>query len=481
VRLAEVIGELDPVGTRGELSVEISRIDYDSRRVAPGSLFCCIRGASVDGHAFAAQAVANGAAALLVEHPVEVVEGIPVVQVRAARRAMGIAAATLYRHPSRTMDVVGITGTNGKTTTTELFANICREAGRAVQVVGTLTGERTTPEAPDLQRQLAAWRDEGVDTVAMEVSSHALSLERVAGMHFRVAVFTNLGRDHLDFHGTVEAYFEAKARLFTRELAEVAVVNVDSPYGRTLRDRVEIPVSGYSLDDVSDLRPSVGGTSFRWHGQQVQLPLAGLFNVSNALAAAGAALALGIDDVTVARGLSRPLVVPGRFEVVDEGQPFTVVVDYAHTPDGLEQVLVAAGALVAPGRALWVVFGCGGERDPGKRPVMGEVAARFADRVVLTADNSRGEQTGAIIDAIREGFRRASGRRAVELVVEPDRRAAIGLALEAAQPGDVVVLAGKGHERTLTLGRDVIAFDDREVAREELHRIGRVQGEPWSG
>ncbi|WP_208027998.1 UDP-N-acetylmuramoyl-L-alanyl-D-glutamate--2,6-diaminopimelate ligase [Rhabdothermincola sediminis] len=481
MRLAEVIGELDPSGTEGDLSVEISRVDYDSRRVEPGSLFCCIPGASFDGHAFAAEAVEKGAAALMVERPVTPGPSVPVVRVRDSRRAMGMAAATLWGHPSRSMDVVGVTGTNGKTSTVALLANVLREAGRSVEVLGTLTGERTTPESPDLQEQLAAWRDRGVDSVAMEVSSHALTLERVSGMHFRAAVFTNLSRDHLDFHHTVEAYFEAKARLFRSELSEVAVVNLDSPHGRLLRDASEIPVTGYSLDDVEELELGLRGSTFRWRGQLVRLPLAGAFNVSNALAAAGAGSVLGIDEAVIARGLSQPLVVPGRFEVIDEGQPFSVVVDFAHTPDGLEQVLGTARGLIGAGGSLVVVFGCGGQRDAGKRPAMGEVAARLADRVVLTADNSRGEQTGAIIDAIREGFDRAVERRAVQLVVEPDRRAAIARSLDVAQPGDLVVVAGKGHERTITLGSEPVPFDDREVAREELRRIGRERGEAWSG
>jgi UDP-N-acetylmuramoyl-L-alanyl-D-glutamate--2,6-diaminopimelate ligase len=327
-----------------------------------------------------------------------------------------------------------------------------------------LSGVRTTPEAPDLQRTLALWRDEGVDAVAMEVSSHALTLHRVDGVRFRVAVFTNLSRDHLDFHGSMEAYFEAKARLFRPEFADAAVVNLDSPHGRLLRDTAVIPTTGYSLDDLTGVRVETDHSTFVWRDRTVRLPLGGLFNVSNALAAAEAARAAGVGEDDVVAGLETALALPGRFEVVQAGPPFAVVVDYAHTPDALDNLLTAARGLVADGRVT-VVFGCGGERDATKRPVMGEVAARLADRVVLTADNSRGEDTGAIIDAVRQGYDRATPRRAIELVVEPDRRLAIADALDHAREGDIVLIAGKGHETTITLGDRELPFDDREVAR----------------
>jgi UDP-N-acetylmuramoyl-L-alanyl-D-glutamate--2,6-diaminopimelate ligase len=373
--------------------------------------------------------------------------------------------------PAAAMIVVGTTGTNGKTTTSYLLQAIFEAAGMPAEVVGTLSGARTTPEAPELQARLAAMRDRGTQAVAMEVSSHALAMHRVDGMRFKVAVFTNLSRDHLDFHETMESYFEAKARLFDPALAERAVVNLDSPHGRLLLDTARVPTTGYSLDDIDDLEVGATGSRFIWRGQSVHLDLGGRFNVANALAAAEAAVAVGLDPAVVADGLSRPVSVPGRFEVVDAGQSFRVLIDYAHTPDGLEQLLGAVRD-VSAGGSVTVVFGCGGDRDQTKRPAMGEVAARLADRVILTSDNSRGEETGAIIAAVRQGYDQAGERRAQDLVVELDRRTAIALALAAAGPDDTVVIAGKGHESTQVIGDTVVPFDDHEVARDELIRLG---------
>jgi UDP-N-acetylmuramoyl-L-alanyl-D-glutamate--2,6-diaminopimelate ligase len=465
MRLAVAIADLGDVTVVGDADVAISAVDYDSRRVVEGSLFCCLRGATRDGHDFADSAWRSGAAALLVDHELPV--DAPQVVVADTRRAMALVSATFYGHPSAALRVIGVTGTNGKTTVTHLIANAFDAAGLSARVLGTLSGTRTTPESSDLQRTLAAWRDEGVQAVAMEVSSHALTLHRVEGTRFRVVVFTNLSRDHLDFHGSMESYFEAKASLFRPELADAAVVNLDSPHGRLLRDTATISTTGYSLDDLAEVRVGTNRSSFVWRGNAVEIGLGGLFNVSNALAAAEAARVAGVDVDAVVAGLGRPLVLPGRFEVVTAAPPFAVVVDYAHTPDALEQVLTSARAL-AVGGLVTVVFGCGGERDVTKRPLMGEVAARLADRVVLTADNSRGEDTGAIIDAVRQGYDRATPRHATELVIEPDRRAAIVRAIDTAREGDIVLIAGKGHESTITLGDRVLPFDDRQVAREAL-------------
>ncbi len=395
------------------------------------------------------------------------------------RSATGVVAATLHGHPSQDLIVVGVTGTNGKTTTTHLVANILEEAGERTAVLGTLSGARTTPEAPELQRRLAGWRDEGVRAVAMEVSSHALALHRVDGTRFRVGVFTNLGRDHLDFHGTMEAYFQAKARLFAPEFLDRAVVNLDSPYGRLLADAPLVPTDGFSLRDVELRHLGPGGSEFLWRGHDVRLGIGGAFNVANALAAAGAASALGVPDDVIAAGLGRPVRIPGRFETVDAGQPFSVLVDFAHTPDGLESLLAAATPLAGrdpdggDGRVT-VVFGCGGERDAEKRPLMGAVAALGADRVIVTSDNSRGERTEAIIAAVVDGYERSHPRRSGVLVVEPDRRAAIAAALADAGAGDIVLIAGKGHEATQDLGGVVTSFDDARVATEELDRLGWV-------
>jgi len=485
MRLSELVAELDRpavegvdrvaavevIDTCGDLSSTVEDVHHDSRTVVPGSLFACVPGEHTDGHDHADAAVAAGVTALLVTRRLDLeVAQIVVDDVRAA---MAIAAAAVHGWPSRSLTVVGITGTNGKTTVAQLVQAIVDAAGRSAAVLGTLTGARTTPEAPDLQRWLADRVADGTDVVAMEVSSHALSQNRVLGTRFAVAVFTNLSRDHLDYHHTMEEYFRAKASLFDPACTERAVINVDSPEGRRLRDAVTIPVVGFSMEQAEALELGVDGSRFRWRGQEITLGLGGRFNVMNALAAAEVGVLLGVGEKQVAAGLSQPIAVPGRLERVVAGQAFTVIVDYAHTPDGLEQVLRALGELVVAGERVHVVFGCGGDRDPSKRAPMGEVAARLADRVVLTADNSRGESTGAIIADLRRGFEStpAAERRATELLVEPDRRAGIAAALGAAEPGDVVLIAGKGHESTQTIGSKVLHFDDREIARELLAEL----------
>ncbi len=467
--LVESITEavIEFVGDERGTDPVIADVVLDSRRVTPGALFCCIRGEFADGHDFSAQAVAAGAVALLVDHRVDI--DVPQLVVSDVRAALAAVAATFFGHPSKRLTVIGITGTNGKTTTTQLLANVLKAAGRRVEVLGTLTGVRTTPESPDLQRQLAAWSADGVDTVVMEVSSHALALHRVDATRFNVAVFTNLSRDHLDFHGSMEQYFETKAMLFRPEFSDLAVVNLDSPYGRLLADAGSIPTDHYTIEEATDLGGGVDGSTFTWRDRPVSLGLAGSFNVSNALAAAHAALALGIDEDTIVAGLSAPLVVPGRFERVRIEAEYAVVVDFAHTPDGLEQVLQAADKAVSDdGGRVIVVFGCGGDRDATKRAPMGTVAAERADIVILTSDNSRSEPTDTIISQIMAGTERAQPRRAKRVLTEPDRRAAIAQALRLAAVGDIVVVAGKGHETTLTIGETVAAFDDRAVV-EEVH------------
>ena len=324
---------------------------------------------------------------------------------------------------------------------------------------------RTTPAAPELQAHLAELAGEGFDAVAMEVSSHAMVQHRVDGVRFAVAVFTNLSQDHLDFHGTIDDYFAAKASLFVPERAGVAVINGDDPWGRRLLESARLPTRAFSLADAVDVTYDRLGTSFLWEGEPVRVRLAGTVNVANALAAATAARELGVEAAAVAAGLSGLASVPGRNEPVERGQPFSVLVDYAHTPDALEQTLAGARRMAGPGRVL-VVFGCGGERDRAKRPLMGEVATRLADLAVLTTDNPRSEDPAAIAGEVRAGVRRPE-----VLVEEPDRRAAIALALESAQPGDVVVLAGKGHETTQVIGADVRPFDDRAVAADLLGQL----------
>jgi UDP-N-acetylmuramoyl-L-alanyl-D-glutamate--2,6-diaminopimelate ligase len=462
--LDQLLGGVEVLDVRGDpASTDVTAITHDSRAVVPGSLFCCVPGARVDGHIFAGQAVEAGAVALLDERVLAV--GATQVVVPQARAAMAPVAAAFFGHPSRDLQVVGVTGTNGKTTTVHLLGSIFEAAGRPARLIGTLTGERTTPEAPELQGRLAAFRDEGAKAVAMEVSSHALALHRADAVWFSVAVFTNLSQDHLDFHESMEDYFAAKARLFEPSRAAVAVVNVDDPHGRLLLESAPIPTVPYSLRDAEDVRVGPEASMFRWHGEDVRLALGGRFNVANALAAATAALHVDVSVADIARGLSAASPVRGRYEPVRVGQPFAVLVDYAHTPDGLEQLLRSVRETVQ-GRLL-VVFGAGGDRDRDKRPAMGEVATRLADEAVLTSDNPRSEDPGAIIDAVRAGAHQAGVLR-----VEPDRRAAIAYAVGRAQAGDVVVIAGKGHETSQQFADRSVAFDDRAVATEELARLG---------
>jgi UDP-N-acetylmuramoyl-L-alanyl-D-glutamate--2,6-diaminopimelate ligase len=451
----------------GDAGTVVTAMTHDSRRATTGSLYACVRGAHYDGHEFAPAALAAGAAALLVDHRLEL--DAPQLVVPDTRMAMGPVAAAVYARPSEALTVVGITGTNGKTTTSHLLAAIFRHAGQKTGLIGTLSGPHTTPEAPELQGRLAAFRDDGCAAVVMEASSHALALNRVDGTRFAAAVFTNLGSDHLDLHGSAQAYFRAKARLFTPELSAVGVTNIDDAHGRLLRDAAPIPIVPFSAVDATEVEVSASSHTFSWRGERISVALGGSFNVMNSLAAATAAAVLGIDTATIAAGLGDAGPVPGRFEQfvapASDCRGVVAIVDYAHTPDGLEQVLTAARD-VAPGRVI-VVFGCGGDRDRAKRPHMGAIAVRFADRVVVTSDNPRSESPTAIIDDVMAGVP-AEGREHV--TVEPDRAAAIRLAIDEARAGDVVVVAGKGHETTQTIGNRVTEFDDRQVVRELLGR-----------
>ena len=444
----------------GDPATEVTFVTRDSGAVRPGTLFCCLPGSRTDGHLFASEAVAAGAVALLCERPLDL--GVTQVVVSDSRAAMAPVAAGFFGHPSRRLTVAGVTGTNGKTTTTLLLRAVLEAGGRQAEVIGTLSGARTTPEADELQARLAAIAGAGGQAVAMEVSSHALAQHRVDATWFAVAVFTNLSQDHLDFHGSMEEYFRAKASLFDPSRAAAAVVNADDPHGLLLLRSAGLPTTPFSMSDAADLEMDATGSTFRWEGEVVRLHLGGNFNVMNALAAAAAGRELGVEPAAVAKGLSSVDSVPGRFERIDVGQDFTVVVDYAHTPAGLEQVLLAARRLAKSGRVI-VVFGCGGDRDRAKRPAMGDVASRLADLAVLTTDNPRHEEPGVIAEEVRAGATRSQ-----VLVVEPDRRAAIALAFGSAGSGDTVVIAGKGHETTQVIGDVVLPFDDRVVAREEL-------------
>ena len=449
-RLAAALGAAEVVG---QAPVEVLDLVYDARHATPGSLFFAVRGEKADGHDFAAQAISNGAAALVVERPLAV--GVPQVVVPDSRAAMAVAADAFFGSPTQELEVAGVTGTSGKTTTTFLLYAILAAAGRRPGLLGTIEArvggerrgvERTTPEAIDLQRTFREMLDAGDRSCAMEASSHASELHRLDCVRFSVLVFTNLSQDHLDFHGDMESYFQAKRRLFT---GQPAVVNVGDAYGRRLAGELTGAIT-FSADDA----PALDG---------IDLKLRGRFNVENALGALFAARALGLDDGAIKRGLESVRGVPGRFESVDEGQPFTVVVDYAHKPDALEKVLRAAREL-AKGRVV-CVLGAGGDRDRGKRPLMGKIASQLADLVIVTSDNPRSEDPLAIIDEIVAGA-------AVEVDVEPDRATAIARAVELAHDGDVVVIAGKGAEQGQQLADRTIAFDDREVARDALRRLG---------
>jgi len=487
VQFRELVGGLADPEWRGDPSVEVSAVTHDSRQVVPGALFCCVPGATTDGHDHAPAAVAAGARALLVERFLDV--DASQARVVSVRVAMGPVAARFHGDPSHSLRCLGVTGTNGKTTTTYLLEAIAVEAGDAVGVIGTigarlagemLIGTHTTPEAPDLQALLARMRDAGVRTVAMEVSSHALDQRRVDGVRFAAACFTNLTHDHLDYHGDTDSYFAAKADLFDPSRCRAVASNADDPYGAAIVERARRDgLPGASFGFGSDARITARDIVYDSHGSRFDLvdrerdqrhpvasTLIGEFNVANSLAAAATALVAGFDFDVVARGLGRAVVVPGRLERIEAGQSFTVLVDYAHTPDALARVLDAARSLAPDGRVS-LVFGCGGDRDAEKRPLMGAAAASGADFAVITTDNARSEDPDTIADAIVRGWRGGT-----PFVVEPDRRRAIRRALLDARPGDVVLVAGKGHERGQTIGETTIPFDDRVVAREELGALG---------
>jgi UDP-N-acetylmuramoyl-L-alanyl-D-glutamate--2,6-diaminopimelate ligase len=474
VRLAELM----PGHPVDDGDLEICGLAYDNRAVVPGTLFFCVPGFTRDGHDFAGDAIDRGAAALVVERRLGL--GVPEILVPDVRAAMAPAAARFYADPTSELQVVGVTGTNGKTTSAFLVRAMLESDGRRTGLLGTVTSviggiehpvERTTPEAIDLQRTFRTMRDRGDQACSMEVSSHALELRRADAIHYAAAIFTNLTQDHLDFHPTMEHYFLAKRRLFDELAPRHAVVNIDDRYGARLAGELAEPITFALHHDATyratDVHTGLGGSRFTIAGPdgplEVRTPLRGRFNVYNALGAYAAARALSVPPDTARAALELAKLVPGRFQPVDEGQEFAVLVDYAHTPDSLENVLHAARELTT-GR-LHVVFGCGGDRDRGKRPVMGEIAARLADRVIVTSDNPRSEDPELIIEQILAG---AGG--GVEHNV--DRREAIEQAIAGAQAGDVVVIAGKGHEQgqEFEAGRK-LPFDDATVAREVLREV----------
>ncbi|HSI81930.1 MAG TPA: UDP-N-acetylmuramoyl-L-alanyl-D-glutamate--2,6-diaminopimelate ligase [Solirubrobacterales bacterium] len=490
MRLRELLAGADVVEVAGDADVEIAALAYDSRRATEGTLFFCVPGQQSDGHDFARFAVQAGAVAVVAERPLELDPRTVQARVRDARDAMAHAAVRFNDDPTAELRVAGITGTNGKTTTAFLTRHVLESAGVPTGLLGTVKRvvggaveevERTTPEAIDLQATFRRMVDAGDRACAIEVSSHALALRRTEGIRFAVATFTNLTQDHLDFHVDMEDYFQAKRRLFVGDRAERKVVNLDDPYGERLVAELDCVTFSAAGDPRADYRASevsfdASGARFRCAGpgceELVELPLPGRFNVENALATISTVGALGVPLSLAAGALVSAERVPGRFEPVSEGQPFAVLVDYAHTPDSLENVLAAARQ-VTDGRLI-AVFGCGGDRDRAKRPLMGEIGARLADLCIVTSDNPRTEDPQAIVDEIVAGI--PADPRA-EVRVEVDRARAIADALAGAAPADTVVIAGKGHEQGQEVNGRKYPFDDREVARAELRRLpGRAEG-----
>ena len=464
--LERLVTALGPLEVRGGAPTDVADLAYDTRAVVPGALFFCVPGHRIDGHEFAAEAVERGAAALVVERPLEL--RVPQLIVASARDAMPIVADEFFERPTEELVVAGVTGTNGKTTTVFLLHSIFEAAGMRPGLIGTIEsrvgGEarpavRTTPEAIDLQRTFRAMLDAGDRSCAMEATSHGSELGRLDRVRFKVLAFTNLSQDHLDFHGSMERYFEAKRRLFTEhEPAPAAAVNVTNEWGRALAGELR------RLDRAPVLTfGPVAEAELASHPALERSRLAGSFNVENVLAAAALSRLLGVSDEAVVEGVALVPGVPGRFESIDEGQPFAVIVDYSHKPGALEAVLRTARELT-DGRLI-CVFGAGGDRDRGKRPMMGRVASELADITIVTSDNPRSEDPQAIIDEILTGV-------VGPVEVEIERRPAIERALSQAGDGDVVVIAGKGAEQGQEFADRKIPFDDREVARETLRRLG---------
>jgi len=461
MHLGDIFDDLDfPMAAAG---VEITSVESDSRRCQPGTLFFALDGHVTTGLDFVADAVANGASAVVATRDVDCAVPVVVVPSTRLRAALAHACAAVTEWPDRAMQLVGITGTNGKTSVATLISSLSQEVGWHGDSIGTLTQERTTPSAPELWRTLRNLRDAAPEdsrhVVALEVSSHALDQDRVLGAHFAVAAFINLSHDHLDYHHTMEDYFAAKARLFTPEYASRAVIWVDDPYGRRLADSCSLPVISVGRADASDIVTTLSGTTFTWRGRVVTSSLVGDYNIDNALVAMAVMVALGASEESVARAMGRVASIPGRFEVLHATDP-TVIVDYAHTPDGLERVLRAIRPLTS-GRLI-TVFGCGGDRDRAKRPLMGRVATSLSDVVIVTSDNPRSEDPELIIDDIVREVPIGATLRVT------DRAQAIVQAVAIATAGDVVLIAGKGHETTQIIGDQVLAFDDRVHVREIL-------------
>ena len=475
MELDALIRALAPSEVTGGRQVAIGDLAYDTRRVSAGALFFCVRGNRVDGHDLAWEAIERGAVALVVERLLDV--DVPQLLVPSTRESMAVAADVFFGEPTKELELAGVTGTNGKTTTTFLLRAILDAAGRKPGLVGTVDwyvggssrpAPFTTPEAIDLQRLFREMLDAGDRSAAVEASSHGAALRRLDRVRFDALVFTNLSQDHLDLHGSMDDYFAAKRRLFTGPAPPPAAVNVGDEWGRRLavdlEDLHRAPLVTFGLEAPAEIRPEglvvdAKGSRFRAAGIEIETRLRGRFNVENVLGAVAAGLLLDLDEEAIAEGVAAVDGVPGRFEAIDEGQPYVVVVDYAHTPDSLATALGAARDL-GPGRVI-VVFGAGGDRDRGKRPLMGKIAAELADVTIVTSDNPRSEEPLAIIqDVLQE--------TGLDVEIDPDRRSAIARAIALADEGDVVVIAGKGHEQGQDVAGVVMPFDDREVVRDAI-------------
>ena len=448
----------------GDAETRITDVTHSTASVTPGALFVCVIGERVDGHQLAQQAIDAGAVALLVERRLPI--SVPQIVVADTRQTQGIIAAAFWGFPSDDLLMIAVTGTNGKTTTAHLLGSILRQHGLRTEVMGTLSGARTTAESTELQRQLAQYVERRIQAVVMEVTSHAMVLHRVEGTHFALSIFTNLTPEHLDFHGTMESYFAAKASLFTSTFTSVGVVNYDDVYGRLIADTNEIQCVPFSVHDVQNIYATASSHEFSWKTHHVKVNVGGKFNISNSLAAVTAAVQLGVSETDIVVGLAAAETVPGRFEQVRSSTGFDVVIDYAHTPDALQRVLLAAREVVGTKQQVVVVFGCGGDRDSEKRPLMGAIAAKFADCVVVTSDNPRSESPATITQNIIDGVGALNANTII--ATEIDRRLAIQFALKSARSGDIVVIAGKGHEKTQTIGNDVLPFDDVATVKEIL-------------
>lgn len=490
--VAALNGQVAIIDQRGALDRSVTSVTDDSRAVASGSLFVAVRGERVDGHRFVAQAIQAGAVAIVSQESVEVVS-LPLVKVADSRKALGLIGSRFYGDPSARLSMIGVTGTNGKTTTTYLCKALLEGIGRHVGLIGTVAyqigaetipASHTTPGALELQGLLMKMTQVQLDSVVMEVSSHALAMDRTAGCEYDAAVFTNLTQDHLDYHRTMEEYFQAKLRLFTglgigKKTGQRAIVNMDDPRGAQIRNACRVPVWGFAVKGQADIkaekvRLSMNGSTFSAATPSgtftVESRLVGEHNVYNLLGAIGVALHVGATCDQVREAVERVTNVPGRFERVSAGQDFTVVVDYAHTEDALVRLLTAAQALRT--HRIITLFGCGGDRDRGKRPKMGRAAVEYSDVVVLTSDNPRTEDPMAILQEVEVGVREALQRRShVEYHLVPDRRDAIGMAMRLARSGDIVLIAGKGHEDYQIIGTKKVHFDDREVAREAIQQL----------